>query len=63
MRLREGRNQMSNRRIFTRREAAEFLRLTERQVDRLTRAGKLKSFKLGGTAVRFWQADLEALFA
>jgi excisionase family DNA binding protein len=53
---------MTDHKIFTRREAAEFLRVTERQIDRLKRAGKLKSFRVGGTAVRFWRADLEALF-
>jgi excisionase family DNA binding protein len=48
-------------RLLTRREVSETLRVTERQVDRMTRAGKLKSMKLGGTAVRFWQSAVMAL--
>jgi excisionase family DNA binding protein len=56
----EARNQMTDR-LLTRREVSETLRVTERQVDRLTRAGKLKSLKLGGTAVRFWHSAVMAL--
>jgi excisionase family DNA binding protein len=48
--------------IATRREAAEFLRTTERTVDRMTRSGRLKSFRLG-RGVRYWLADLEAMLA
>ena len=53
---------MIERRIATRREAAEYLRCTERHVDRLTKAGRLKAFRMGHS-VRFWIADLDALLA
>jgi excisionase family DNA binding protein len=51
---------MIEKRIATRREAAEFLCCSERKIDRMVQAGKLKSFKIGH-GVRFWLADLTSL--
>jgi excisionase family DNA binding protein len=49
------------RRVATRREAADYLRVTERYVDKLRHDGRLKSFKIGKGGVRFWLSDLDAL--
>lgn len=49
-------------RVATRREAADYLRCTERTLDRMTRAGRLKSFRIG-RCVRYWVSDLDALLA
>lgn len=49
------------RRIATRREAAEYLRCTERTIDTMARDGRLKSFKIGRGGVRFWLSDLNSL--
>ena len=51
---------MIAKRIATRKEAAEFLRVTERTVDMMARDGRLKPFKIGKAGIRFWLADLEA---
>jgi excisionase family DNA binding protein len=53
---------MIDRRIATRREAADYLRCTERHIDRMTRDGRLKAFKMG-RSVRFWMSDIHALLA
>jgi len=52
----------ADRRIATRREAADFLRCTERHLDRMTRDGRIKSFRVG-RSVRFWMSDLHALIS
>ena len=46
--------------ILTRREIAEYFRVTERHVDRLRHDGKLPAFRLG-SRVRFRREDVEAL--
>ncbi len=48
---------------FTKREASEYLRCTERHVDRLRQAGRLQTVKLAGSAkaVRFRREAIEAL--
>lgn len=49
-------------RFMTRREAADFLRISERSIDRLARAGRLPTCQIGGTrSIRFDSADLIAL--
>ena len=44
--------------LFTRIEAAEFLRLSPRKVDALAASGELPRVKIG-TSVRFCREDLE----
>lgn len=45
--------------LLTKKEVAEFLKVSERTVDRLTESGALKFFKIGG-AKRFGRADVES---
>jgi len=46
-------------RFSTRREAADFLRVSERTIDRLVKGGRLATVTIGGTrAVRFASDDL-----
>jgi excisionase family DNA binding protein len=49
--------------ILTKREASEYLRCTERHIDRLRQAGRLQTVKLAGStkAVRFRREAVEAL--
>ena len=51
---------MTERRYATRRETADMLRVTERTVDRLARAGRLKTHRIG-RSVRFLVSNVEAL--
>jgi excisionase family DNA binding protein len=46
--------------LLTRREAAEFLRISERHIDRMARAGRLVPFRIGRN-VRFRRHEVEAL--
>ena len=46
--------------ILSRKETAELLRLTERTVDAMRKAGRLPHFRIGGS-VRFHRADVLAL--
>ena len=48
------------RHLLTASEAADLLRLTSRQVDRLARRGELPSVHLPGKEIRFDEADLWA---
>ncbi len=48
--------------LFTRLEAAEFLRLSPRKLDQLAASGELPRIKIG-TSVRFCRDDLEAFIA
>ena len=50
------------RRLWTRREISEHLRVTERYVDMLRKAGKLPCIRLGN-GVRFKGEDVAALIA
>ena len=50
------------RRLWTRREVSEHLRVTERYVDMMRKAGKLPHIKLGN-GVRFRGEDVAALIA
>jgi excisionase family DNA binding protein len=54
---------MTTNRLATRREAAEFLRCSERQIDRMARDGRLRPHRLGIRGVRFWTRDLEGLIS
>jgi excisionase family DNA binding protein len=45
--------------LLTKKEVAEFLRVSERTIDRLTEIGALKFFKIGGVK-RFGRADIES---
>jgi excisionase family DNA binding protein len=45
--------------LLTKKEVAEFLRVSERTVDRLTETGALNFFKIGG-AKRFGRSDVES---
>jgi len=46
------------KRILTKREVAEFLRVSERQVDRLREMGRLACFNLGSAkSLRFHSED------
>jgi excisionase family DNA binding protein len=46
--------------ILSRKEASEILRLTERSIDAMRKAGKLPHFRIGGS-VRFHRDDVLAL--
>ena len=46
--------------ILSRKETAELLRLTERTVDAMRKAGRLPHFRIG-TSVRFHRDDVLAL--
>jgi excisionase family DNA binding protein len=46
--------------ILSRKETSELLRLTERSVDAMRKAGKLPHFRIGGS-VRFHREDVLAL--
>ena len=46
------------RHLLTASEAADVVRLTPRQVDRLARRGKLPAVRLPGDEIRFDEADL-----
>jgi excisionase family DNA binding protein len=50
----------TERRIATRKEAAEFLRVSDRTIENYVTNGKLKARRIG-RYVRFEWADLEAL--
>lgn len=50
------------RRLWTRREISEHLRVTERTVDAYRKAGRLPRIRLGN-GVRFRGADVAALIA
>lgn len=54
---------MSQSPLLTKREASEYLRCTERHVDRLRQAGRLETVKLVGStkAIRFRREAVEAL--
>lgn len=53
-----------SRRFWTRREVAEYLRLTERTVDRLRKLGQLHDVGVGtGRSVRFERDDIMKLIA
>ena len=54
---------MNHSPFFTKREAAEYLRCTERHVDRMRQAGRLETVKIGGAkrTVRFRREAVEAL--
>jgi excisionase family DNA binding protein len=55
-----GSKSMNERKIATKREAADYLRCTERHIDVMRKDGRLKSFRMGH-GVRFWMSDLMAL--
>jgi len=46
---------------WTRREAAEFLRLSERSIDRYARTGLLTPVRIAGTSVRFPREEVMRL--
>jgi excisionase family DNA binding protein len=48
---------------WTRREVAEYLRLTERTVDSLRKRGALRDVNVSGRSVRFKRDDVLALIA
>jgi excisionase family DNA binding protein len=48
-----------NDRIYCRREASDYLRVSEKSIDRWMRAGRLKSYRIG-RSVRFRKSDLDA---
>jgi excisionase family DNA binding protein len=51
-----------SRRFWTRREVAEYLRLTERSIDRLRKLGQLRDVGVGvGRSVRFERDDVMKL--
>lgn len=52
-------NSHSTPRLKDRREAAEYLNISERGLDSLTKDGKIKYSKIGGV-VRFKQSELDA---
>ena len=52
-----------NDRLFTRREASEYLSTTERSIDRMTAAGKLEVTYINGHSKRFRQSALDALLS
>jgi excisionase family DNA binding protein len=49
--------------VWTKRETADFLKVTERTVDRLRASGRLPAQTLGARGVRFLAADVAALLA
>jgi excisionase family DNA binding protein len=49
-------------RYFTRREAADFMRVAERTVDRLLAEGRLKALRIG-RSVRIRLSDVESFLA
>jgi excisionase family DNA binding protein len=49
------------RQFWTRREVAEHLRLTERTVDALRKAGKLPCVRVANNSVRFTRDNVMAL--
>jgi excisionase family DNA binding protein len=51
------------RQIWTRREVAEYMRLTERTVDSLRKSGKLPCFRVANNSVRFDRDDVMALIS
>jgi excisionase family DNA binding protein len=53
---------MAQPRLMTRREVADYLRTTERNVDRMRQDGRLPAVRFG-TRVRFWSNDIDALFS
>ena len=55
---------MTTKKIMTKREVADFLRVSERQVDRLRQMGRLTCFNLGSAkSLRFNSEDVEALMS
>ena len=50
-------------RIWTRAEAAAYLKCSERHLDRLARAGKLTPLKFGSRAIRFRSSEVESLLS
>jgi excisionase family DNA binding protein len=47
--------------VWTKREAADFLKVTERTIDRLRAAGRLPAQTLGARGVRFLASDVAAV--
>lgn len=43
----------------TRKEVAEYLKISLSKLDMLTKTGELKSFKMGGRQVRYKWSDIE----
>lgn len=52
---------MSKSPLVTKQEAAEYLRVNMKTVERMVARGTLKKVDLGGRAVRFNRSDLENL--
>jgi excisionase family DNA binding protein len=51
-----------SRRLWTRKEVADYLRLTERSIDRLRKLGQLRDVGVGvGRSVRFERDDVMKL--
>ena len=48
----------AERQIWTRKEVAEHLRLTERTIDAMRKSGKLPCFRVANNSVRFWRDDV-----
>lgn len=45
--------------VFTKREAAQFLRVTTRTIERLVKAGRLRAYKPTGGLYRLRKSDLD----
>ena len=52
-----------DQRLWTRKEVAEYMRLTERTVDTLRKSGKLPYFRVANNSVRFERDDVMALIS
>ena len=46
--------------ILTKKQAADYLQVTPRYLERMVRCGRLRALKPSGKLVRFRQADLDA---
>ena len=46
--------------VLTKMEAADYIRCSPRYIERMVRAGRLRSLKPTGKLVRFRQSDLDA---
>jgi excisionase family DNA binding protein len=51
------------RQVRTRKEVAEYMRLTERTADSLRKSGKLPHFRVANNSVRFDRSDVMALIS
>jgi excisionase family DNA binding protein len=49
--------------ILTKREAAIYLKVSQRFLERATKQGRLRAYKIGSKIIRFKANDLEAFLA